>query len=188
VPYEPSVPVNVFWDLGMNDEMSLIFHQRIGASNRIIDYYANSGEGFEHYAQVLNKRNYVYGMHYMPHDINVRELGSNGKTRQQIAEGLGIKPITRIPRAKNIDEVLDGIENVRRFLKTCWIDEVTCELLIKALDAYRKAWDQALGCYKKAPLHDWASNPADALRTGAVGYAKVRDYSMQDLLPEHTED
>lgn len=170
VPWEPNLPVNTFWDLGMNDSMTIWFHQRHGLENRLIDFYQNSGEGIQHYAKVLKDREYSYGTHYMPHDISVRELGNNGISRQEAAEGLGIRPIVKVQRPKNADEVLDGIETVRGFLATCWIDEQKCAEGIRALDNYQKEWDEGAGTWKRGPLHNWASHGADGLRTGATGF------------------
>ncbi len=56
---------------------------------RLIDYYEASGEGLPHYARVLKDRGYVYGQHWAPHDIAVREF-SSGKSRRDIAASLGI--------------------------------------------------------------------------------------------------
>src|SRR6185437_12326639 len=42
-------PVDVYWDLGVGDAMALTFKQEFGAEQRIVDYYENSGEGFEHF-------------------------------------------------------------------------------------------------------------------------------------------
>jgi len=184
VPWEPSLPVQTFWDLGMNDAMTIWFHQRVGLENRLIDYYQNSGEGFPHYAKVLKEKGYLYGNHYMPHDISVRELGNNGISRKEAAENLGIKPIVRVNRPKNIEEVLDGIESVRVFLNTCWIDEVSCAEGIRALDNYQKEWDDNAGTWKKGALHNWASHGSDALRTGATGFTAHQIVSERDLYPE----
>lgn len=188
VPYEPYAPVNTFWDLGMNDETSIIFHQRVGKENRIIDFYSNSGEGFDHYARVLRERGYDYGTHYLPHDVEIREMGSEGRSRKESLIALGVKPIKTVKKPKNLDEVLAGIEAVRQFLLTCWIDDTTCTELIEALDAYRKDWDDKLGTWKKGPRHDWASHAADAMRTGAVGFKETVDYQTKDLTPEILPD
>jgi len=184
VPWEPSLPVNTFWDLGMNDSMTIWFHQRVGTSNRLFDYYQNSGEGLQHYAKILKDKGYFFGTHYMPHDIAVRELGNNGKSRKEVAEGLGIRPIHKVTRPKNIEEVLDGIEAVRAFLATCWIDEVSCAEGIRALDNYQKEWDDGAGTWKKGPLHNWASHGSDALRTGATGFTATQIVNEADLYPE----
>jgi hypothetical protein len=80
-----NVPVDVFWDLGVGDAMTMAFKQRSGAEERIIDYYENSGEGFEHYARVLNEKKYIYGRHYFPHDGDQRSLGLVAKTKREWA-------------------------------------------------------------------------------------------------------
>ena len=36
------------------------------------------------------------------------------------------------------------------------------------LEAYKKVWDDRLGCYKNTPLHDEHSHAADAFRYLAV--------------------
>lgn len=187
VPYDPLLPVHTFWDLGMNDTTDIIFFQARGMERRIIDFYENSGEGMAHYARVLSDKPYVYGTHYMPHDVGSRSL-QTGKTTKSIAEGMGIKPIKAIPRAKNQEEVLAGIENVRNLLATCWIDEEKCDHLIRACEAYRKEWDERLGTFKKTPLHNWASNAADALRTGAVGLNAMTSISQSMVMPEELPD
>lgn len=184
VPWEPALPVNTFWDLGMNDSMTIWFHQRVGLENRLIDYYQNSGEGIQHYAKILKDKGYLYGTHYMPHDIAVRELGNNGKSRKEAAENLGIKPIEKVTRPKNLEEVLDGIETVREFLMTCWIDEQNCAEGIRAVDNYQKEWDDNAGTWKKGPLHNWASHGSDALRTGATGFVSHQMVREEDLYPE----
>ena len=151
----------------MDDSMTIIFRQRIGMSNRLIDYIEESGEGLPYYARELDKRGYTYGRHYMPHDANVRELGT-GVRRQEKAEELGIRPIEVVTRPRDIDAVLAGIEAGRAFLSTCVIDETKCAKLISCLDNYRREWDERLGSFRRSPLHNWASHGADAFRTGAV--------------------
>jgi len=36
--------------------------------------------------------------------------------------------------------------------------------LLEALREYRYEWDAAGACFRKTPLHNWASHPADAVR------------------------
>jgi hypothetical protein len=52
LPYDPSRPVNAFWDIGMDDENCIWFHQTDGVRHPLIDLYQNSGEGLPHYIQV----------------------------------------------------------------------------------------------------------------------------------------
>jgi hypothetical protein len=173
VPQEPGFPVHTFWDLGMRDHTSIWFMQIIGSQKRIIDYYANSGEGLHHYANVLADRGYTYGVHYLPHDVGVRELGT-GTTRLETLQNLGVSPINKVDRPKNSSQMLDQIEQTRNFLSTCWIDEAKCDsgehAGLKCLENYCKEWDDKLGTFKDKPLHNWASHGADSFRTGAVGF------------------
>lgn len=164
VPHESDLKVETWWDLGMDDDMAIWFVQRFRREIRVIDYYANSGEGFGHYAKVLASKPYVYSRHVGPHDLAVRELGSDGKTRRAVAEGLGIKPWIVAPKL----EVADGIESVRNLLGRCWFDETKAAEGIKCLRNYRKDWDGDRGVWLSRPRHDWASHGADAFRTGAT--------------------
>lgn len=187
VPYDTLYPVNTFWDIGFNDKMSLWFHQRIGTQNRLIDYMEGSGEGVGYYVRKMSEKKYIYGQHYMPHDGG-NHSAQTGETFETYARNLGLRNILIVPRAKNADEVLKGIEAVRMFLGTTWIDEEKCDVGIKCLDNYRKEWNAALGEFRRTPLHDWASNGADAMRCGAVGYKALVEVSKSMLEPEYAED
>jgi len=162
VPYEPHVPVETWWDIGIGDAMAIWFVQRVGREIRVIDYYEMSGEGLPHFAKVLQDRNYVYSRHIGPHDIEVRELGT-GKSRKETAAALGIK-FTVAPKLP----VEDGIDAMRAMLPRCWFDKVKTARLIECLRQYRKAWDERLKVFQAHPCHDWASHGADAGRYGAV--------------------
>jgi hypothetical protein len=183
VPYDPGVPVNTFWDLGRSDAMAIWFHQRVGASNRLIDYIQGVNAGFDVYAREMKDRRYNYGRHYMPHDVAVRDLGPGSKSRQEHAESAGIRPVVKVLRARNIEEVLDGIETTRRFLASCWIDQTSCMQGIKALDNYHREFDEVSQRFKASPAH-LGSDGADSLRTGAVGFAVDNDFREADLYPE----
>lgn len=162
VPYEPALPVSTFWDLGIGDAMAIWFVQRVGRELRHIDYYETSGEGMSYYAKYLKDKPYVYERHYMPHDANHKEIGT-GKSRRDVAEALGIKPIDVVP----IGAVDDGINATRMAFSRCWFDANKCKQGLNALRAYRKEWDEDRQEFKNKPLHDWSSHAADALRTRA---------------------
>jgi len=179
VPYDPRLPVNTFWDLGMNDETCLVFHQRYGMENRFIDYYSNTGEGLKHYMKVMQTKPYTYGLHFLPHDIEVREMGT-GVTRRETLTRLGLRPLRVVSR---IEDEMDGVEATRSILPTCWFDQRNCAPLIKCLDHYRKEWDEKLGSFKSRPLHDWASHGSKAFEQFAVGY-KARQQVKKNRRPK----
>lgn len=158
VHWEPKLLVNTAWDLGIGDYMSIWFYQIYGMEIRIIDFYQNSGEGLEHYAKVLQEKDYVYGQHFAPHDITVREL-SDGKSRLEKARSLGIRFVV----GKQY-EVSDGIESVRSILPRCWFDEKKTELGLECLKQYHKEYDENNKVFRDRPAHDWSSHAADSFR------------------------
>ena len=168
VPVDPALPVDTDWDLGMGDSTSIVFSQSLRSGEvRIVDYYEASGEGFPHYAQVLQARGYPYGRHWAPHDIAVRELGT-GKSRLEVAANYGIK-FQMTPRLTGgASEVEDGIHAVRLFLPRCWFDQARTAALVEALQHYRRDYNTRLQEFKATPVHDWASHAADAFRGLAV--------------------
>lgn len=169
VPYEPALPVYTAWDLGVSDDTAIWFFQFFGMEIRVIDYYENSGEGLPHYATVIDTKNYRYRKHFAPHDISVRELGS-GLSRIETARKLGLL-FERVPT--NID-LPGGIEHCREMLQYCWFDESRTEAGRKALENYKREWNEKHACYQSSPLHDWTSHGADAFRTMAVAWKMGR--------------
>lgn len=166
-----NIPADVYWDLGVGDAMALTFVQEVGAEKRIVDYYENSGEGFEHYAKVLNDKGYIYGRHYFPHDGDQRSLGLVAKSKKQHAIDAGIKPIDIVPR---ITTESAGIAASRSFLPSVWIDAERCARLIQCLDNYRKEWDDSLGVWKDKARHDEFSHGYKSFETAAVRRAPVK--------------
>ena len=183
VPHEPTLPVTTAWDLGMADATSIWFHQRVGRENRLIDYYHSSGVGLSHYAKVLHELPYVYNEHLVPFDANVREIGT-GKSRVEAAGLLGIR-MRVVPKIA----LNDGIDAVRAFLPTVWMDEEKCAHGIEGLRQYTKekisdeVGLEGEAIFRDKPLHNAATHPADALRTLAVGLRRTRE-KMQKTYPD----
>jgi hypothetical protein len=167
VPYDMNTTVDTHWDLGIDDSMTIWFLQTVGKEIHLIDYLEGSGEGINYYISQLSKKPYIYGKHYAPHDIKVRELGT-GKSRLEVAKSLGInfEVTPMIP----ID---DGIQAVRNILSRCWFDKNSCEKGIDALMSYHKEWDEKNQVYKTHPEHDWSSHAADSFRGLAVAYQDI---------------
>jgi hypothetical protein len=162
VPYDTSIPVETWWDLGIGDSTAIWFVQRVGEEIHVIDYYETSGESLYHYAEVLEKKNYNYNRHVAPHDIVARELGT-GKSRLEVANEIGID--FEIAAKLEVDH---GIESVRNTLPYCYFDREKCKIGLDALRQYRKQWDERNQVFKNKPLHDWCSHAADAFRYGCV--------------------
>lgn len=164
VPHDPRLVTHTAWDLGIADSTVIWFIQTLGRETRIIDVLKGEGVGLDWYAKRLQERDWLWGEHYLPHDAEVRELGT-GKSRMEVLQELGIRG-TLCP---NIP-VEDGIQAVRMLLPTCWFDKAKCKAGIEALKMYRREWDDKRQEFRQRPLHDWTSHYADALRYFAVGH------------------
>jgi phage terminase large subunit len=177
IPHQPGIEVDTCWDLGVDDSMSIWFFQPIQKGFHFIDYYESSGYGWEHYAQVLKDKPYVYGNHWMPHDAaaRVQSPGEVAKTPQEMAEDLGISPITTVERPRNMDLILKvQIPACRNMLARCYFDEEKCKHGIMCLENYKADYDETKKKLGNRPEHDWASHGADAFRTFAVGYEEKK--------------
>lgn len=182
VPHSPSVVVDTFWDLGMDDTTVIWFGQRVGREWHFIDYLEMSGEGLEFFAKELEKKKYKYGFHYLPHDASVRELGT-GLSRVETLKSLGLRNIEVVPK----QSVEDGINAVRMMLPKCWFDEKKCDKGIKALRSYERKWDSKNKIYQQKPLHNWASHGADAFRTFAMGFVEKKSEAEIRKLPRKSQ-
>lgn len=165
VPYERAVKVDTAWDLGLDDATSVWFFQTIGREIRVIDYYEATNQALTDTARVLLQKPYVYGTHYLPHDIEVRELMS-GKSRRDTLEGVGIRPINVGVRADPVER----INAARMMLPKCVFDADKCKQGLEALRHYRRQWDEKRKAFQAHPLHDWSSHGADAFGEFAANY------------------
>ena len=168
VPYIPLIPVHTCWDLGHDAATAIWFFQQVGDMVHVIDYFEASGEGLSFYADILEEKGFVYGRHYLPHDVEVTELGS-GKTRAASLRELGVRP-SIVPKS-NLE---DGINATRNLLMRSVFDASACSEGLDRLALYRREKNEKLGTLRKKPVEDWASHGADAYRTGAVGIGRRR--------------
>ncbi|TXH83587.1 MAG: hypothetical protein E6Q77_04000 [Rhizobium sp.] len=168
VPHDPRLLTHTAWDLGMADSTVIWFIQTHGRETRVIDVVKGEGQALDWYVREIQSRGYLYGNHYLPHDVEVRELGT-GKSRKEVLEGLGVNNIVVCP---NIP-LHDGIQAVRMLLPTCWFDKAKCKDGIEAMRMYRRDYDEKRQEFRTTPLHDWTSHYADAFRYFAVGHQEA---------------
>ncbi len=165
VPWDPTTPVNTFWDLGVSDATAIWFHQRIGMQDRFIRYLENRQKPLSFYAKILKELPYVYGTHYLPHDGNKRAITDLEMTPRRALEDLEVLPIRLVP----ISSVSMGIDKCRNVLASCWIDIHNCSEGWKALKNYQNKLTQAGNQSANPPRQKW-SHGVDAFRMFAVGY------------------
>jgi phage terminase large subunit len=181
VPWEPQLKVTTAWDLGIGDATSIWFAQCVGKEVRIIDHVESSGVGLDWYASELQRGargSYVYNEHILPHDAEVKELGT-GRSRVETLQSLGMSNIRVLPNQR----VEDGINAGRLLIPKCWFDETKCKRGIEALRQYRTDWDEERKVFSNKPLHDWTSHAADAWRYLALGLQTQPEDAFNKKLP-----
>lgn len=168
VPYERSVPVDVFWDLGRADNTAMWWVQRVGMQWRVLNYYEASGQDLGHFLQELQHVGYFYGTMFLPHDAKHKRLGYPNSIEEQVrARGYKVQIVPSLGRA-------DGINMARQVFPSCWFDEKNTKDGVEALRHYRYKVDQN-DKMSNEPLHDWASDGADAFRYFAVSVRTPRE-------------
>ncbi|HXR51221.1 MAG TPA: hypothetical protein VN762_03700 [Steroidobacteraceae bacterium] len=162
VEADPDRPVHRAWDLGVRDDTSIWWWQVQGAQPIILDHYAASGAGVDHFAGEIEKRRDIHGWKdgtdWVPHDAKVKEFGT-GKTRVESMQALGLHPML-VPWAT----FADGIEAARRTLPLCVFHPRTEETGIAALEQYRREWDDEKKAFRATDVHDWTAHPAASFR------------------------
>jgi hypothetical protein len=151
------------WDLGMGDSTAIWVAQIAGSEIRLVDYYENNGVGLDKYVSWLRDNNWASAEHILPHDVQVRELGS-GKSRLEVLQEAGLN--VRIASRMSVD---DGIQAVRRLLPRCWFNVPAVKQGLDCLRNYRREFDEKRKVFYDRPLHDWSSHGSDAFRYLAIG-------------------
>ncbi len=170
IAYDPTKQVHTFWDLGWSDMVSIWFAQSVGLEYRIIDFMQDRQRTVNHYVSELQKKPYVYGTDYLPHDANAKQLAAGGKSIKMLMDGLGRKT-TVLPRMS----IEHGINATRTMFSNFWIDEKNCADGLQAIRRYRYDVDPDTGQFSKKPLHDENSHAADALRALAVSLTEKKE-------------
>lgn len=168
VPRDPLLPVHTIWDLGWNDQTSIIFAQRVGSELRLIDYLEDSHRTLDDYVADIESRRWKWGTDWMPHDAASKSL-QTGMSPADIIRRLGRK--VQIIKAQNVEQ---GIKLARMTFPQCYFDEEKCARLVECLKRYRRNIPTTTE-EPSTPVHDEYSHGADAFRYLATVADKLRN-------------
>jgi hypothetical protein len=166
VAYDETLPVHTVWDLGISDNMVIVFFQIVGNAIHIIDFYTNTDKGFLHYRKYMDSLEYYYGQHFAPHDIGARQHTAKEEPEERIdiAAKAGIN-FEELPREMDI---ITGINRTRATFNRFWIDAEKCQRgdqsLFGALQLYRKEYNEKMMMFNEKPHKDWTCHFADPIR------------------------
>lgn len=163
VPHLDGLPVNTFWDIGGSDGTAIWFHQKLGVQHRFIKFMEGWGEPYSYYIQKMQALGYVWGTHYLPHDAaHKRQQGKAMTSPLDELKKLELGGTWEVVPV--IDDVTHGIQLTRAAFGQAWFDEKGCSDGIDHLSAYRKTWNERIGCWSDTPRHDIHSEAADSFR------------------------
>lgn len=170
VPYQETQPVYTSFDLGYHDNTSIWFYQLVpGGVVNVIDCYQMNGKGAKFYVDILKNKGYTFGTHIFPHDAKSHH--ENTGTSWEGEFNNLTKDRTYVLEMKDYDS-LNDIQTVRSTLSRCYFDEIKCKEGLKALEAYKKEWNDKLGCYRDSPLHNKDSHYSDSFKYFCIALAK----------------
>ena len=185
VPYDPMRPVHTAWDMGWNDQTSLIFFQTLRNEVSIIDYAEGSFLTLADWVKFMDTLPYAYGTDVLPWDAGV-ESRQTGKSDRMILKGLGRKKFIvgrQIANAAN-----NRISRSRLMFPRVYMDNTPgvlhevddkvitrgCGRLMECLKRYSRTVPTTTG-EPSSPKHDEFSHGADALGELAVNVDRVKN-------------
>ena len=178
--YDPTLPVDTFWDIGNGDSTVIGFRQVAYNERRWINCYAASRTDLPEFARVLSEYsrtfNYRYRHHYFPHDMKVTEFTTN-ESRIAAARRLGIRPCSIVAKRP----FMEGVDAVRRAFSRYWFDATNCADLISSLTFYHKKWNKEGRVYTDIPEHDSHSHYADMVRYEAIQGGVMTQDEYRDM-------
>ena len=182
VPVHSALPINTFWDLGtsVGNSTSIWLHQLVGQADRFVGFMSDTNTGLEEWWRRLETWRdehgcgAPWGIHHLPHDgaqtLQGRRLTNRRQILEEVIAGHGSDSRSKVVVVSRTTDIGAAIDATRMRLGSAYFDADRCAKGLHALRTYRYEWIEAEKRYSTRPLHDDASNPADALRTWSTGY------------------
>ena len=182
-PYDRKKSLRTAWDIGVDDYTAVWFIQDDGLTPTVVDYYEASGEGVPQIVracmpellpdlaetvqalrEIGRELPFEYKLHFLPHDVKVREWGSGAKERSLTLMEHGVKPIhPGIP-----DKGGDRINATRQLLPITRFNRTDRVMRgVARLRRYSRRFNEQMGTYS-GPLKDGNDHGADAFGEYAI--------------------
>jgi len=158
LPADPQLKTHSIWDLGFNDQTSIIIVQINKSELRIVDYIEDNLRDMAYYASELKKLPYNWGSHYVPWDGSDDRYKLTGKSPQSIVRSF-LGSCSVAPKA----DVEMGIKQARLIFSRCYFDKDKTLRLRECLKRYKRIIPPSTD-EPATPMHDEYSHGADAFR------------------------
>ena len=177
LPFNKDIPVDMYFDLWVNDNFTISFKQNDWLFYNFVNYYEDNGKTLEHYFWVID--DYIdrkwakIGKIYLPHDSSQKSHAFL-VSWTTIIDKFRAKYPWKIEYIPNKVSINDWIQEVRKLFPRMRFDIDTCSQLIRCLENYKKDYDDVKKVFRDQPRHDWASHWADNIRYFWVSDKKDR--------------
>lgn len=171
LPFNPDIPVDLYFDLWVNDNFTISWKQNDWHFFNFINYYEENGKTLDHYFFVIDnwfdRKIWKIGKIYLPHDSAQKSHAFlvSGTT---IIEKFKEKYPWKVEFIPNKVWINDWIQEARKLFPRCRFDSENCIQLIRCLENYKKGYDDVKKVFRDQPYHDWSSHWADNFRYFAV--------------------
>lgn len=155
--YDPSIPLYVGMDFGVNDPTAIIWMQRLGGEYRVIDYYEASDANVAHFIQVIRSKPYKAPELYCGDPA--------GKARSLVT---GTSVIEEYQRSGIFIRTIDGVKipdqvrTTHKYMKSLFVKDTLSNFRDHILN-YRYPNKKVDGGTNEIPLHDKHSHAMRAL-------------------------
>jgi len=181
VPADPILRRRTFWDLGRRDATAIWVAQFVGREIRVIDYIEGRGQELSYYINELHSRGHGKALCVLPHDgANVTVIAPGSAQEQLQAAGFEVDIVPNQGKGA----AMQRVEAARRMFPRVRFDEESTRSGLKALAAYHERRDDKRNV-GLGPLHDWASDPADAFGLMCIAYEEPQVKRDAKRTPRH---
>ena len=132
LPYDASLVVNTYWDVGVIDYTVIWFVQEKADYINIIDCVIERGKDFQYLLNLLKSKSYKYGKNVLPHDMGRRQLptlDTRLSCANSIAAKLGFSAF-KLGRRYMREEM---VAKAREIIARCRFDQSKCSSGLNAL-------------------------------------------------------
>lgn len=163
--YESNLPLEVWWDFGINDPTAMIWVQTYEEEIRVIDYYEASDASINHFVQVL---------HSKPYGVPTRHVGDiAGRSRSLVTGTSAVEELDKLGvfiTTNSIPDIPSQVRVAHKYVPRVFVKRSPrTERFVDVLNNYRypdAKRETAVNQSNEVPMHDQFSHGAKAFEYG----------------------
>jgi phage terminase large subunit len=186
--YDPSLPIHISFDWGINDPTSVIWFQPSGSELRVLDYYEASDANIEHFVSVIRSKPYKPAELYTGDPAGkARTLTTGTSVIEMLAQrGIFVRTLELPPG----ERILTQVRVTHTFIPRLYVNSNNCERFRDCLLNYRypQKRENAFNQKNEIPIHDQFSHAMRSFEYYCVNVNDVNNVYNPDNeidLPQH---